>query len=109
MNEIKSTIKIANRIQQTLVELKKQRYLELLNRTATLVSQFKDLGSESKKLGLSLTHNWLSASQRCCDRISRLLYDIAYSVSRLQQLTDSPKKGLPKKQNYFLCVNITCF
>jgi len=96
MNQIKNTIKIANKIQQALFELKKYRFLELLNRTATFVSQFKELGCESKKLGLSLTHNWLSASQRCCSRISKLLYDIAYSVSRLQQLTDSPKKELPK-------------
>ena len=73
MNQPKSTIKIASKLQQALVELKKQRYMELLNRTATVVSQFRDLGSESKKLGLSLTHDWFLASQRYCDRISRLL------------------------------------
>jgi sulfur carrier protein ThiS adenylyltransferase len=54
MKEAKSLIKIANRIQQALMNLRKQRYLESLSRLAGLVGQFKELGFESRKLGLSL-------------------------------------------------------
>lgn len=96
MDEFKNTIKAVNKIQHTLAKLKKQRYMELLNRTAAVVGQFRDLGSESKKLGLSLTHNWFLASQRCCGRIDRLLYDISYSISRLQQLAGQREKNIPK-------------
>ena len=96
MKDRKTVTKIANRIHQALMILRKQRYLESLNQLANLVNQSKELGSESKKLGISLTHDWLSAADQCCMRSRRLLDDIVYSVSRTKQLIEKPHKEMPK-------------
>lgn len=94
--ETKPIIKLAYEIQQALVKLHRQRYLECLNRLSNLVSQFKELGTESRKLGLSLSRNWLFAAEKYRTRVNRLLNDIPYTISRIKQLTDEPKKDLPK-------------
>lgn len=96
MKDRKTITKIANRIHHALMILHKQRYLESLTRLADLVNQFKELGSESRKLGISLAHNWLSAADQCCIRSRRLLDDIVYSVSRVKQLIEKPCKETPK-------------
>lgn len=96
MEDKKTVFRMADIIQQALIKLRKQRHLESLNKLAKLVSQFKELGSESKKLGLSLKHNWLLAANRCCNRTSRLLDDISYSVSSVKHVVKEPKKKTPK-------------
>ncbi|MHC4132955.1 MAG: hypothetical protein ACYSR3_13340 [Planctomycetota bacterium] len=96
MQERKTIIQIAYIIQQALLELRNERYLESLNRLAGIVGQFRELGVESKKLGMSLTHNWLYAADRCCSRATRVLNDIPYSVSRIKQLIEKPQKEISK-------------
>ena len=91
--ETKPIIKLAYEIQQALAKLHRQRYLECLNRLSNLVSQFKELGTESRKLGLSLSRNWLFAAEKYRTRVNRLLNDIPYTISRIKQLADEPKKS----------------
>jgi len=96
MENIKNQIKIANRIQQALMELRNERYLELLNRLTSFAGKLQEVTAESRKVGASLAHGWFLAADRCCKSVSRLLGDIPYSVSRIQQLTESPRKEVPK-------------
>jgi hypothetical protein len=63
---------------------------------SNLISQFKDLGTESRKLGLSLSRNWLFAAGKYHTRVNRLLNEMPYTISRIKQLTNEPKKDLPK-------------
>jgi len=96
MKDRKTIIKVANEIQEVLMKLRNQRYLEILNRLAKFVSQFRELGSESKKLGMSLARNWHMAADRCCSRTNRLLIDISYSLTSIRQLSEEPHKKVPK-------------
>ena len=96
MQDRKTVIKITNNIRQALMKLQDERYPEILNRLAKFVSQFQELGSESRKLEMSLTRNWHLAAERCCSRAHRLLGDISYAVSRIRQLTEEPHKKIPK-------------
>ena len=92
MEETKTLIQFANRIQEALMKLKNERYLELLNRLTGFAGQLQEVTAESRKIGASLVHGWFSAADRCRNSISRLLSDIQYSVSLIQQMTETPEK-----------------
>ena len=96
MEDVRKLIKTASCIQQALGELRKQRYLVSLERLANLVKQFRELGTEAKKLGLSLARNWFSAADQCCSRANRSLNEIPYAVSRIMQLTKEPFPKVPE-------------
>ena len=96
MEDTRALIKTARIIQQALRELRKQRYLASLERLANLVKQFRELGVEARKLGLSLARNWLSAADRCCSRANRSLNEIPYTVSRIKQLTEGRCPKVPE-------------
>lgn len=96
MEEIKSLVRTANRIQEGLMKLKNNRYLELMKQLISFAGQLQELTAESRKMGASLVHGWFSAADRCCSRTSRLLNDVSYSISQIQQLTEGPQKKTPK-------------
>jgi hypothetical protein len=96
MEDRKNLIRIANRIQDDLMKLKNSRYLELMRRLTSFAGQFQELTAESRKMGASLAHGWFSAAERCCSRTSRLLNDISYSISQIQQVAEGPQKKTPK-------------
>jgi len=96
MEEIKSLVRTANRIQEGLMKLKNSRYLELMKRLISFAGQLQELTAESRKMGASLVHGWFSAADRCCSRTSRLLNDVSYSISQIQQFTEGPQKKTPK-------------
>ncbi len=96
MEDRKNLIRVANRIQEALMKLKNSRYLELMKRLTSFVGQLQELTAESRKMGASLVHGWFSAAERCCSRTSRLLNDISYSISQIQQLAEGPQKKTPK-------------
>jgi hypothetical protein len=96
MEDRKNLIRMANRIQDDLIKLKNNRYLEFMKRLTSFAGQLQELTAESKKMGASLVHGWFSAAERCCSRTSRLLNDISYSISQIQQLAEHPQKQTPK-------------
>ena len=96
MEEIKSLVRTANRIQEGLMKLKNSRYLELMKRLISFAGQFQELSAESRKMGASLARGWFSAAEQCCSRTSKLLNDTSYSISQIQQLTEGPQKKTPK-------------
>jgi hypothetical protein len=87
---------MANRIQDDLMKLKNSRYLELMKRLTSFAGQLQQLTATSRKMGASLAHGWFSAAEQCCSQTSRLLNDISYSISQIQQLTEGPQKKTPK-------------
>ena len=96
MEDIRTLVKTASSVQQALGELRKQRYLVSLEQLAKLVKQFKELGVEARKLGLSLARNWLSAADKCRSRANRTLNEIPYTVSRIRQLTEESCPKVPE-------------
>jgi hypothetical protein len=96
MEDVKELVKTAIRVQQAFVKLRNARWLVLLNSLASLARYLKDLSLESKKLGISLTHNWFAAAQRCSTRISRSLDDLTYSLPGAKQLLSNRQKEVPK-------------
>lgn len=95
MQNLKDKIKIAQAIQQATLYLQKQRYVQFLKALRHLTDQLQQLARQSRKLGLALDHNWFFASAVCSSRIGRLLYEISYTVSRLQHQADRPESQLP--------------
>ena len=67
-----------------------------MKRLTSFAGQLQELTAESRKMVASLLHGWFSATDQCCSRTSRLLNDISYSISQIQQLTDIPRKDMPK-------------
>ena len=61
MEDLKTIIKTAYKIQQGLINLRKNQLIETLQRISALANQFKDLAVESKRASLALTKNWLSS------------------------------------------------
>jgi len=96
MDEKKKLIKIANIISEELQKLQAKRWLEVLNHLVKFVNQFKDMSTESKKLGISLTHSWFAAARRCGMRATRSLDDMQYSIQQAKQLIDKPNQKLPQ-------------
>jgi len=95
MEDIKNTIRIADRIRDVLLRLKHSRYLELARQLSNLGRELQDLTAVSKKMTVALAHDWLSAANDCCQRVDRLLSDIRYSLSRIQQFAEAPRKSVP--------------
>jgi len=96
MEDKKNLIRMADKIQEALIKLKHSRYLELMRQLTSFASKLQELTAESRKMGASLVHGWFTAAERCCSRTSRMLNDISYSISQIQQLTESPQKKTPK-------------
>jgi hypothetical protein len=95
MEEVINIIRVANRVQDALISLRKHRYVELLNPLVTTADKIREIASESKRLTISLTHGWFHATDCCCNSINRLLDDISYNISRTKQLIDKPSEEIP--------------
>ena len=96
MEDKKNLVRMANKIREALLKLKHSRYLELMRQLTSFSGQLQELTSESRKMGASLANGWFSAAERCCKSVGRLLNEIPYSVSKIQQLTNAPQKELPR-------------
>jgi hypothetical protein len=86
---------MADEIREELIRLKQSRYLELMRQLTTFAGQLQEFTAQSRKMGASLANGWLSAAERCCNDVNRLLSDIPHSVSKLRQLTNNERKELP--------------
>jgi len=95
MEDIKALVRIAGKVQEGLISLRRTRYFELMKRLTSLTDQLQELNAESRKLSVSLMHSWFVAADRCCSRTSRLLSDISHSISQVKQLTEAPQKRAP--------------
>ncbi len=95
MEDTKNRIRIADRIRDVLLRLRHGRYLELARQLSNLGRELQDLTAVSRKMTIALAHEWLSAAESCCHSADRLLSDIPYSVSRIQQFTEAPQKDVP--------------
>ena len=96
MNDNRKLVKIANTIQDALMKLQNNRWLEILNSLVGFSGQLKNLASQSKKLGISLTHSWFFAAKRCRTGISRSLDDIQYSMQKAKQFITVQVPELPQ-------------
>ncbi len=96
MQDRKTTIKMADNVQQALIKQHGQRYPQIFEQLQNFVNKFQELGIESGKFGKALAHNWHMAAETCCTRTNRLLCDISYSVASLSRLTEKPHKEAPK-------------
>jgi len=95
MEDIKNTIRVADRIRDVLLRLRHNRYLELARQLSNLDRELQDLTAVSKKMTIALAHDWLSAANDCCQSVDRLVSDIPYCVSRIKQFTEAPQKDVP--------------
>ncbi len=96
MEDRKKLARMANRIQEGLMQLKHGRYLELSRQLTSLTGQFQQLTSESRKMGTSVARGWLSAAQTCCKNVDRVLGEVEYSLPRIRPLAEKPQKETPK-------------
>ena len=95
MEDIENAIRIADRIRDVLLGLKHSRYLGLARQLSSLGGELQDIVAVSRKMTIALAHEWLSAAEDCCHSADRLLGEIPYCVSRIQQLTEAPRKSVP--------------
>jgi hypothetical protein len=96
MDEKKKLIKIANGVQDALAKLREKRWLELLSCLTSLTGEFPQTASQARKLGLALTHSWLTAVQGSTTSINRSLDDLQYWMQRAKQLIEAPNAELAK-------------
>jgi len=95
MENIRTLVQIAGNVQEGLTSLRHSRYFELMKRLTSLTGKLEELNAESRKMSVSLMHNWFTAADRCCSRITRLLSDISHSISQVKQLAEAPQKKAP--------------
>jgi len=95
MEDKKNLIRMADKIQDSLIRLKHGRYLELMRQLTAFAGQLQELTAQSRKMGASLAKGWFSAAERCRNGVNRLLIDIPSSVSRIRQLTNDTQKETP--------------
>ena len=95
MNDMKNLVQIASHVQQASLKLRNYRYLELLNQMDYTRDKLQEITTESRKLALSLSHNWLTAADYCCGSIDRLTNDVTYYISRVKQFAEKPREEIP--------------
>jgi hypothetical protein len=96
MEDIKNLIQIANRIQESLTEIRLSRYIELLNQLTCLTDNLSDITKHSRRLKISVEHGWLLAAKECCEVINRFGDDISCDLSQFKQITGKPLNEVPK-------------
>ena len=92
MNDIKSVIRIANQVQDALLKLRTCNYIELLTQLSAFAGLFQQFTGESKRLGASLVHGWLSAANECRGGIERLIDDMKSQASMIERLNKEPEE-----------------
>jgi len=95
MND-KRLMQVAGMIRDTLLQLRKNRYLECVRQLSLFVSRLHDLTCESHKMALATTRGWLAAAEQSCTAINRQLGEIPFSTSKLQSLLDRRDKPVPE-------------
>jgi hypothetical protein len=93
--DTKNLIHFANKVQDALIKLHRYRYIELLSQVGTVAGLLKDMASESRKLSIALSHNWLSAADNCSSGLNRVIDDVSHYVTNLKQLIDKPAAEIP--------------
>jgi hypothetical protein len=96
MNDKKNLVRMANRIQDALTELKHCRYLELIRQLTSFTSHLQQLTAGSRKIETSLIKGWFSAAERCCKSVNNSLGEVQYLVPRIRPLAEKPQKEIPK-------------
>jgi hypothetical protein len=96
MENIKNLIQIANRIQESLMRIRNSRYMELLSQLTSIADNLSDITKQSRKLRLSVEHDWLSAAKECCEAVNRFGDDISCYLSQFKQIAEKPLHEIPK-------------
>jgi hypothetical protein len=96
MEHDKYLIRIANRLQDTLMKLAKNRYMEILSRIEKVFEKMDELHTQSRLMKESVIRGWNSSTEECCTGLSRALAEITHSISQVNQLIDLPQKDAPK-------------
>ncbi|MBN2137328.1 MAG: hypothetical protein JW720_05955 [Sedimentisphaerales bacterium] len=94
-DDTKNLIQIATRVQEAVTLLSRSRYPELISRLKGFAGRLEELTAESRKLGLALARGWFAAADRCSMRAGRLVNDISYSISHVQQFIEGPQHKPP--------------
>ena len=95
MEDIKKFILVANRVQESLTELRHSRYAELLNQLKPVADNLSDITKQSRILKISAEHGWFSAAKECCEAVNRFGDDISYYLSQFKQITGKPLHEIP--------------
>jgi hypothetical protein len=95
MDDIKNLIKIAGRVQDALVKLRRHHYIELLNQLKSFSDKLVGLSAQAKKLGISLAHSWFFAAEDSRNSIRREVSELTYSLSRTQEFVEKPTADTP--------------
>jgi hypothetical protein len=96
MEDMKNLIRIANRIQESLMRIRNSRYIELLNQLTCLTDNLSDITKQSRRLRISVEHGWLSAAKECCEAVNRFGDDVSHYLSCFKQLSDKPAQEILK-------------
>jgi hypothetical protein len=94
MEDRKRLARMANRVRESLMQLKLGRYMELNRQLANLTGQLQRLTTESRKMAASVTRGWLSAAQKCCRNVDNLLGEVGYTLPKVRPLTEKPQKEI---------------
>jgi len=95
IEDIKHLIQTAEKVRQTLIQLRHARYIELLKQLTGLAERLRQLSSQANKMGTALSRGWPAAAESCCRTVDRLLGEIQYSISQVRQFTEAPQKAIP--------------
>jgi hypothetical protein len=96
MQDKKKLIHMATRVQESLLDLKRRRYLQMSKQLSAFTDQLQEITTESRKIEMALAHQWFAATEKCCDRVYRLLNEISSSVSRNRPLAEKKNQDIPK-------------
>ena len=92
MDDRKRVVQIATRIQEALAPLRYDRYSELARRLAKTTGHLQQLNAQTRKMAVALSRHWLAAADRCRSCADHLLNELSYAISRVQQVTEPPRK-----------------
>lgn len=91
----KRLIRVADMVQDALLQLCKNRYLECMRQLSLFASRFSDLTCDSRKMAVATTRGWFAAAEQCCTVMGRELGEMSFSISKLQGLLDKRYKAVP--------------
>jgi hypothetical protein len=91
----KELVRVAARIQNTLGQLGKCRYLQCAAQLSLFTGTMQKLTRDSRKLTMALSRDWFAAVEHSCRTIYKQLGEIPFLVSNLQSLLDRRNREVP--------------
>ena len=101
MKKYKNKIWLANRLLDSLSELKKAKLRHIQNKFEEFNCKYTEAAKDSRIFHAAIDRGWFKSAEKIKTRLNRNLNDFSYRLQQFKILADSEEIKLPKTADIF--------